>query len=102
MAHSVRSDEDAANVAQLQQSQDALSKMDYISRNKLFVLINYQILKELVAASNINSFAKILFLSLYVKAYKACINKHGKLKDAIETIFDYKSLAEEHSYSRSL
>lgn len=52
------------------------TKRGYLDRTRLFIKINYQLLKAIVLDENISSFQKVIWLDLFTKCY--IIGKHSK------------------------
>ena len=55
------------------------SKMQYLDRTKLFIIIGYQLLKDIAACEYLTPFYKLVWIDFYTTCYKARIVKSGSL-----------------------
>jgi hypothetical protein len=81
-------------------------KRSYLDRTKLFIKLNYHLLKIIAASNYLNAKQKILWLSFYTRCYKDRMlkaredftpTKYGDDSSSFAFISSYKEIALEHS-----
>ena len=81
-------------------------KRSYLDRTKLFIKLNYHLLKIIAASNYLNAKQKILWLSFYTRCYKDRMlkaredftpSKYGDDSSSFAFISSYKEIALEHS-----
>ena len=54
------------------------TKREYLDKSKLFIRLNYQLLLLIVSDALLSSFAKVVWLDFYVKAYKSYMKRKSQ------------------------
>lgn len=84
------------------------SKRSYLDKSKLFIKLNYHLLKMIAASNYLNAKQKVLWLSFYTRCYKEHMlkaqkdsspNKYGNDSSSFAFISSYKEIALENSYN---
>lgn len=72
-------------------------KRSYLDRTKLFLKLNYKLLKIITANIYLNPIQKILWLSFYCRCYKN--HMLDKYNSSFSFISSYNEIAQQHSYN---
>lgn len=82
------------------------SKLQCLSRRKLFILIDYQYLRNIASSDLLNPFNKILLLDFYTRCYKTQVYNLGTIKiDSSENSYfvsSYYDLENKYSCKKSM
>lgn len=83
------------------------SKVQFLDRTKLFIILGYQVLKNISACPYLTSFHKIVWLDFYTICYKARVGNLGAILIDDEQldfsfITSYKQLEDKYSCTKSL
>lgn len=84
------------------------SKLEYLDRTKLFILLGYQVLKDISACEHLGPFHKLVWLDFYVTCYKSHMANFGTPSDIEVTnagfsfITSYKQLEDRFNCDKRL
>lgn len=76
------------------------SKIDFLRKTKLFVKLNYYLLKTITCNASLNPLQKIIWLDFYLKCYKCYHNTKGQGGDCFFTA-SYQELSTIYSCDKS-
>lgn len=76
------------------------SKIGFLSRTKLFIKLNYYLLKTITCETSLNPLQKIIWLDFYIKCYKRYHNTKGQGEDCFFTA-SYQELSNMYSCNKS-
>ena len=68
------------------------TKRDYLDKGKPFIRLNYQLLLLIVSDASLSSFAKVVWLDFYAKAYKSYMKRKGQSRGASDNRRDDQNI----------
>lgn len=77
------------------------SKLEFLDETKLFIRVNYKVLKNIISCKNIKPFHKMIWLELYMTQYKSLMKNLQNCLD-LPLIISYQHLQKKYSCSKSL
>jgi hypothetical protein len=97
---SLRHAPDILDIKHLDYVSSCESKLEYLDRTKLFIPINYHLLKIITSNSNLSSLQKVIWLDFYAKCYKYHISSDKTF--GFSFITSYEELMKRYSCSKAV
>jgi len=82
------------------------SKLQYLDRTKLFIILGYQVLKDIASCEYLSPFHKLVWLDCYTSCYKARVTNFGAVSNnkglEFSFIASYQQLQDRYSCNKSI